>query len=124
METAKNYTKQQLDLFESLPNKPYCMDDKPAYMLIRPKGIAVKKPYIQVNPPLMTFTLSLMMTRKILLYRGLMQTCLRRYGLLRILRMVTVTTATSLKYHFARVSLPVLKRLSTHSRFITLMQSS
>ena len=54
METAKNYTKQQLDLFESLPNKPYCMDDKPAYMLIRPKGIAVKKPYIQVNPPLMT----------------------------------------------------------------------
>ena len=30
------------------------MDDKPAYMLIRPKSIAVKKPYIQVNPPLMT----------------------------------------------------------------------
>ena len=54
METEKNYTKQQLDLFDSLPNKPYCMDDKPAYMLIRPKGIAVKKPYIQVNPPLMT----------------------------------------------------------------------
>lgn len=46
--------KQQLDLFDSLPNKPYCMDDKPAYMLIRPKSIAVKKPYIQVNPPLMT----------------------------------------------------------------------
>ena len=30
------------------------MDEKPGYMLIRPKSIAVKKPYIQVNPPLMT----------------------------------------------------------------------
>jgi hypothetical protein len=45
---------QQLDLFESLPNKPYCMDEKPGYMLIRTKPIAVKKPYIQINPPLMT----------------------------------------------------------------------
>lgn len=47
-------SKAQLDLFESLPHKPYCMDEKPGYMLIRPKNIAVKKPYIQVNPPLMT----------------------------------------------------------------------
>lgn len=45
---------QQLDLFNSLPNRPYCMDEKPGYMLIRTKAIAVKKPYIQVNPPLMT----------------------------------------------------------------------
>ena len=47
-------TKQQLDLFDSLPNKPYCMDEVPGYSLIRTKAIAVKKPYIQVNPPLMT----------------------------------------------------------------------
>ena len=46
--------KQQLDLFDSLPNRPYCMDDKPSYMLIRSKAIAIKKPYIQVNPPLTT----------------------------------------------------------------------
>lgn len=30
------------------------MDDKPSYILIRPKAIAIKKPYIQINPPLMT----------------------------------------------------------------------
>ena len=47
-------SKQQLDLFDSLPNKPYCMDEKPSYMLIRSKAIAIKKPYIQVNPPLTT----------------------------------------------------------------------
>lgn len=45
---------QQLDLFNGLPHKPYCMDGKPGYMLIRTKSIAVKKPYIQINPPLMT----------------------------------------------------------------------
>lgn len=54
MEIAKNYTQQQLDLFNSLPNKPYCMDEKPGYMLIRSKAIAVKKPYIQVNSPVTT----------------------------------------------------------------------
>ena len=47
-------SKQQLDLFESLPKRPYCMDEKPGYMLIRSKAIAVKKPYIQVNPPVTT----------------------------------------------------------------------
>lgn len=47
-------TRRQLDLFDSLPNKPYCMNDVPGSMLIRTKAIAVKKPYIQVNPPLMT----------------------------------------------------------------------
>lgn len=52
--TTEIAVQQQLDLFESLPNKPYCMDDKPGYMLIRTKSIAIKKPYIQINPPLMT----------------------------------------------------------------------
>lgn len=47
-------SKQQLDLFANLPHRPYCMDDKPSYMLIRSKAIAIKKPYIQVNPPLTT----------------------------------------------------------------------
>jgi hypothetical protein len=47
-------SKQQLDLFESLPKRPYCMDEKPGYMVIRSKAIAVKKPYIQVNPPVTT----------------------------------------------------------------------
>lgn len=42
------------NFYQDLPIKPYCMDEKPGYMLIRPKSIAVKKPYIQVNPPLMT----------------------------------------------------------------------
>ena len=51
---AELLAQQQLDLFNSLPNKPYCMDDKPGYMLIRSKAIAIKKPYIQVNPPVTT----------------------------------------------------------------------
>lgn len=42
---------QQLDLFTNLPNRPYCMDEKPGYMLIRSKNIAIKKPYLQINPP-------------------------------------------------------------------------
>lgn len=54
METAKTYSKQQLDLFESLPHKPYCMDEIPGHNYIRPKKLAIKKPYIQVNPPMMT----------------------------------------------------------------------
>ena len=45
---------QQLDLFNSLPKRPYCMDEKQSYMLIRSKAIAVKKPYIQINSPLTT----------------------------------------------------------------------
>lgn len=51
METAKSYSKQQLDLFDNLPHKPYCMDEKPGFMQIQPKKLAVTKPYIQVNPP-------------------------------------------------------------------------
>lgn len=47
-------SQQQLDLFQSLPRRPYCMDEKPGYMLIRSKAIAIKKPYIQVNPPVTT----------------------------------------------------------------------
>ena len=54
MEIAKNYTQQQLDLFNSLPNKPYCMDEKPGFMLIRSKNIAIKKPYLQINAPTTT----------------------------------------------------------------------
>lgn len=45
---------RQLELFDTLPRNPYCMDDKPGYMLIRTKSIALKKPYIQINPPLTT----------------------------------------------------------------------
>lgn len=43
--------RQQLDLFANLPNRPYCMDEKPGYMLVRSKDIAIKKPYLQINPP-------------------------------------------------------------------------
>lgn len=52
-----NYVKEsdiRSSFYQDIPIKPYCMDEKPGYMLIRPKSIAVKKPYIQVNPPLMT----------------------------------------------------------------------
>jgi hypothetical protein len=42
---------QQLDLFANLPKRPYCMDEKPGYMLVRSKDIAIKKPYLQINPP-------------------------------------------------------------------------
>ena len=65
METVKNHNtlnnftagmlaQQQLDLFESLPRRPYCMDEKPGYMIIRSKAIAIKKPYIQINSPVTT----------------------------------------------------------------------
>ena len=40
----------QLDLFESLPNKPYCADEL-GVTFIRGKIIAIKKKYIQVNRP-------------------------------------------------------------------------
>ena len=42
----------QLDLFESLPNKPYCTDEL-GVTYIRPKKSAVKKKYLQVNQPSM-----------------------------------------------------------------------
>lgn len=42
---------QQLDLLDNLPNNPYCMDEKPGYMFVRTKAIAIKKPYLQINPP-------------------------------------------------------------------------
>jgi hypothetical protein len=65
MEIAKSHDKltnfkagmlsqQQLDLFQSLPKRPYCMDEKPGYMLIRSKAIAIKKPYLQINSPTTT----------------------------------------------------------------------
>lgn len=51
---AQILKQQQLDLFESLPKHPYCMDEKTGFMLIRSRTIAVKKPYIQVNSPMTT----------------------------------------------------------------------
>lgn len=40
----------QLDLFETLPNKPYCTDEL-GVTYIRPKKTAIKKKYLQVNQP-------------------------------------------------------------------------
>jgi hypothetical protein len=40
----------QLDLFETLPNKPYCTDEL-GVTYIRPKSSAIKKKYLQVNQP-------------------------------------------------------------------------
>ncbi|MCA9324368.1 replication initiation protein [Candidatus Saccharibacteria bacterium] len=40
----------QLDLFETLPNKPYCTDEL-GVTYIRPKSTAIKKKYLQVNQP-------------------------------------------------------------------------
>lgn len=37
--------------YQNLPHKPYCMDEIPGYMHIRPKEKALQKPYIQINPP-------------------------------------------------------------------------
>ncbi len=37
--------------YQNLPNKPYCMDEKPGYAIIRQKKIAIKKPFIQHNAP-------------------------------------------------------------------------
>ena len=39
--------------YQNLPHKPYCMDEIPGWMRIRPKTQALQKPYIQVNPPCM-----------------------------------------------------------------------
>lgn len=43
-------TAQQLDLFDSLPHKPYCTDEL-GVTYIRPKRTAIKKKYLQVNQP-------------------------------------------------------------------------
>jgi hypothetical protein len=40
----------QFDLFETLPNKPYCTDEL-GVTYIRPKSSAIKKKYLQVNQP-------------------------------------------------------------------------
>lgn len=37
--------------YQNLPHKPYCMDEKPGYAIIRQKKIAIKKPFIQHNAP-------------------------------------------------------------------------
>ena len=41
----------QARFYQSLPHKPYCMQEIPGYSLIRPKDIAIGMPYIQYNPP-------------------------------------------------------------------------
>lgn len=42
----------QLEEFlKSLPRKPYCMVEKPGFMLIRPVLLALRLPFIQINPP-------------------------------------------------------------------------
>lgn len=43
---------EQLELFQSrLPKKPYCTDDLPAGLQVRPQHTATRKRYIQANPP-------------------------------------------------------------------------
>jgi len=44
---------QQLDLFETSrwPRKPYCSDDLEQGLCIRSLASAIKRPYIQANPP-------------------------------------------------------------------------
>lgn len=37
--------------YKNLPHKPYCMDEIPGYMNIRPKAKAIETPYLQINPP-------------------------------------------------------------------------
>ena len=39
------------DFYEKLPHKPYCSDDLGHGVIIRPKKMAIHKPYIQHNPP-------------------------------------------------------------------------
>ena len=39
------------DFYEKLPHKPYCSDDLGHGVIIRPKKMAIQKPYIQHNPP-------------------------------------------------------------------------
>lgn len=52
--TTDQFSNFRSNFYQNLPHKPFCMDEKPGYMLIRTKEIAIKKPYIQINPPLMT----------------------------------------------------------------------
>jgi len=42
--------KVKAELYDALPNKPYCSDSK-AYTIIRSKYYAQNKPYIQINNP-------------------------------------------------------------------------
>ncbi|MCH8792865.1 plasmid replicase, partial [Neisseria gonorrhoeae] len=45
------YTQPDLFLQERIPHKPYCKDFKEAPMLVRSYAAAIKRRYIQVNPP-------------------------------------------------------------------------
>lgn len=48
--TSEQLNAFQLDLIDSLPNKPYCTDEL-GVTYIRPKNSAVKRKYLQVNQP-------------------------------------------------------------------------
>ncbi len=45
------YTQPDLFLQERIPPKTYCKDCKEAPMLVRSYAAAIKRRYIQVNPP-------------------------------------------------------------------------
>ncbi len=45
------YTQPDLFLQERIPPKPYCKDFTEAPMLVRSNAAAIKRRYIQVNPP-------------------------------------------------------------------------
>ncbi len=117
-------SKQQLDLFDSLPNKPYCMDDVPGSMLIRTKAIAVNKPYIQVNPPLMTIYFVFDVDQEDSVWSWFDANLLNRYGRHKTLKMDVAIIATNLNCQSAQVNLQVSKRSSMHRRFTTPTRSS
>lgn len=52
-ERVSTCSAQQLDLFETSrwPRKPYCSDDLEQGLCIRSLASAIKRPYIQANPP-------------------------------------------------------------------------
>lgn len=54
----------QVRFYQSLPHKPYCMQEIPGYSLIRPKDVAIGMPYIQYNPPCLVASLVFDVDRK------------------------------------------------------------
>ena len=52
MRSVKNFSPdQQMSLVGTLPNKPYCSNDLGFGVKIRPKALAIKHKYIQLNHP-------------------------------------------------------------------------
>lgn len=54
----------QVRFYQSLPHKPYCMQEIPGFSLIRPKDVAIGMPYIQYNPPCLVASLVFDVDRK------------------------------------------------------------